>query len=99
MRLHDLSLAARVTIGVLSMVAAGTATLLLVENAHLRDVYLSERRARLEQDLETETLQLTQAINTLRQDVLFLSDMLMKPALQARHYDFKIDEGLLMAER
>jgi len=74
MRLHDLSLAARVTIGVLSIVAAGTATFLLVENARLRDVYLSERRTHLEHDLETEKLRLNHVINTLRQDALFLSN-------------------------
>ena len=74
MRLHDLSLATRVTIGVLTMVVAGTATLLFVENNRLRDVYLSERRTHLEQDLKTEELQLSQTISTLRQDVLFLSN-------------------------
>ena len=74
MRLHDLNLATRIIIGVLAMLAAGTATLLFVENARLRDVYLSERRAHLEHDLETEKLRLNQAINTLRQDVLFLSN-------------------------
>lgn len=74
MRLHDLSLAARVTIGVLTMVVAGTATLLFVENARLRDVYLSERRAHLAKDIEAEKLLLNQAIHTLRQDVLFLSN-------------------------
>src|SRR3989338_8937061 len=74
MRLHDLSLAARVTIGVLAMVVAGTVTLLFLESARLHDAYLSERRAHLGQDLETGALRLGQAINTLRQDVLFLSN-------------------------
>jgi PAS domain S-box-containing protein len=74
MRLHDLSLATRVTIGVLAMVVSGTATLLFVENARLRDTYLSERRAHLEKDIEAEKLLLNRAIHTLRQDVLFLSN-------------------------
>ncbi len=74
MRLRNLLLSTRITIGVLAMVVAGTATLLLVENARLRDVYLNERRVHLEHDLETENLRLNQSINTLRQDVLFLSN-------------------------
>jgi PAS domain S-box-containing protein len=74
MKLHDLSLATRITIGVLAMVAAGTATLLFVESTRLRDTYLSEQHAHLKQDIETQTLRLNQTINTLRQDVLFLSN-------------------------
>jgi len=74
MRLHDLSLATRVTIGALSMVIAGTATLLFFENARLHDAYLSDRRAHLGHDIETATLRLNQAIGTLRQDVVFLSN-------------------------
>ena len=68
-------MAARVTIGVLSMVVAGTATLLFLESARLHEAYLSERRAHLGEDLETGALRLNQAVNTLRQDVLFLSNI------------------------
>jgi len=74
MKPHDLLLSTRITIGFLSVVVAGTATLLLVENSRLRDVYLIERRAHLKKDLEAEKLRLNQTINTLRQDVLFLSN-------------------------
>lgn len=83
MRLYDLSLATRVTIGALFMVIAGTATLLFFENSRLHDAYLSERRAHLGQDIETATLRLSQAIGTLRQDVLFLSNTPPFPALCA----------------
>jgi PAS domain S-box-containing protein len=75
MKLHDLTLATRITIGAIAMVVAGTATLLFAENARLRDVYLSERRGHLENDLEAKNLLLNHAIGTLRQDVLFLSNI------------------------
>ena len=74
MKLRDLLLSTRITISFLAVLIAGTAALMFVENARLRDVYLVERRAHLEKDLEAEKLRLNQAINTLRQDVLFLSN-------------------------
>ena len=46
----------------------------LIENARLSDAYVSERRAHLKSSLETEKLRLNQVIDTLRQDVLFLSN-------------------------
>lgn len=74
MKLHELSLLARITIGALAMVVAGTMALVYVENAHLRESYLSERRAHLERNIEAEMLRLNHAIDTLRQDALFLSN-------------------------
>lgn len=47
---------------------------MLVEETHLRDVYKSELRTDLQQSLNVEKLRLNQAINTLYQDVLFLSN-------------------------
>lgn len=46
----------------------------LLENARIRDAYITERRAHLRNSLEAEKLQLNQAIESLRQDVLFLSN-------------------------
>jgi len=74
MNLLPSSLSARITLGVLVMLLTGAATLLLVENAQHREIYLSERRADLAQDIEVETLRLSQAIHELRHDVLFLSN-------------------------
>lgn len=45
-----------------------------IETARIRDAYISERRAYLKDSLETEKLRLNQAIDSLRQDVLFLSN-------------------------
>ena len=74
MKLNDFSLSARITAGALTTVIVVVATLMYVGNARDRDVYLSEQRANLEEALNAEELHLNQTINTLRQDVLFLSN-------------------------
>jgi PAS domain S-box-containing protein len=73
MKLHDLSLATRVIIGVIAIVVTGTATLLYAENARLHDSYLSEQRAHLNNDLNANGLKISQTVNSLRQDLMFLS--------------------------
>lgn len=74
MSLRELRLSTRITVSALIIVTAGAGTLAFIENARIRDTYLSELRTDLKNDLETEKLRLNQAINTLGQDVLFLSE-------------------------
>lgn len=73
MKLPNLRLSTRITIAAIAVVIAGALAAIFAEEARLRDVYLSELRANLEQGLHAEKLRLNQTINTLRQDVLFLS--------------------------
>lgn len=89
--LQDLRLSTRITIAALFILVAGGVALMLVENVRLRDVYTGEHRADLEQRLRAETLRLNQATDSLRQDVLFLSNIppvpgMMRAALN-RGYD------------
>jgi len=72
--MFGLRLSARITITAVALVVAGAMALMFIEEARLRDVYLSEQRASLERNLHTEKLQLGHAINNLRQDALFLSN-------------------------
>jgi PAS domain S-box-containing protein len=74
MKLSELRLSTRITISTLIIVAAGAATLAYVENERIREAYISDMRAHLKSDLETERLRLNQAVETVRQDVLFLSN-------------------------
>lgn len=74
MKLPNFRLSTRITIAAIALVAAGAVALMYIEEAHLRDRYTSEHRTELEQRLRAEKLRLNQAINALRQDVLFLSD-------------------------
>lgn len=74
MKLSGFSLSTRITIAAIALVVAGTLGLMHVEEARLRDIYLSERRANLDRGMQTQKLRLAQTINTLRQDVLFLSN-------------------------
>ena len=73
MKLNDLSLATRVIAGVFAIVVAGTATLLFAENVRLRENFVSERQFHLENDLDENGARMSQMVNSLRQDVLFLS--------------------------
>lgn len=74
MKLHDLRLSTRITAAALLVVALAALATLLVEEMRLREIYLGERRADLEEISHAEKLRLTQAIDTLRRDVLFLSN-------------------------
>jgi len=74
MKLSDFNLSVRITAAAIALVVAGAMALLFVEETRLRDAYLGERHARLEQGLQVQKLLLIKTINTLRQDVLFLSD-------------------------
>lgn len=74
MKLPNFHLSTRITIAAIALVVAGALALMFIEEARLRDVYLSEQRANLEGKLHAEKSQMIQSINTLRQDVLFLSN-------------------------
>jgi PAS domain-containing protein len=74
MKLSNISLHVRITVAALVLVAAGALGLMYVEEARLREVYLSDRHIALGQGIEVQKLRLAQSINTLRQDVLFLSN-------------------------
>ena len=74
MKLGNFSLSTRIIAGALIAVTAGAVALMFIENARIRDAYLSAQHAHLEKALESEELRLNQTINTLRQDVLFLSN-------------------------
>ncbi|HEX5364281.1 MAG TPA: EAL domain-containing protein [Gallionella sp.] len=64
----------RIAIAVsVALVAVGIA-LVSAEQARLRDAYLSERSTHLEKSLQAEELRLSQSIDTLRRDVVFLSN-------------------------
>lgn len=66
-------LSTRITVSALLVVAAGATILAIVENARIREAYINERRADLKNHLETEAVRLSQAVETLRQDLLFLA--------------------------
>ncbi|OGR06311.1 MAG: hypothetical protein A2520_10315 [Deltaproteobacteria bacterium RIFOXYD12_FULL_53_23] len=75
MKLHDLPLSMRITGSAMILVAIGALTLLFVEEAHLREVYFSQRQAQMEKAFRTNELRLTQAFVTLRRDVQFLANV------------------------
>jgi len=75
MKLLKTSLATRVIFGMVAIVVIGTATLLFGESIRLRNNFLNERRAHIENDLDANELRLREMINSLRRDVLFLSNV------------------------
>ena len=74
MRLRDISLSTRITFWVLLFVVAGGLLWINNEDSRLHDIYLTEHSADLDDALHVEQVRLNQAIETLRQDVLFLSN-------------------------
>lgn len=74
MKLHDLPLSMRITGIAMILVAMGALTLVFVEEAHLREIYFSQRRAQLDKTFRTNELRLTQTFDTLRRDVQFLAN-------------------------
>ncbi|OGS91864.1 MAG: hypothetical protein A2Z95_10270 [Gallionellales bacterium GWA2_60_18] len=96
MALRDIHLSTRITLGTLALVTAGGFGLMFLEDARLRDAYISERSADLNEASRVEELRLTQAMDVLRHDVLFLSDIPpvsgIVRAMQNKGYDDR-DEG------
>ena len=74
MKLHDLPLSMRITGIAMILVTMGALTLLLVEKAHLREIYFNQRRAQLDKTFRTTESRLTQVFDTLRRDVRFLAN-------------------------
>ena len=75
MKLPNSRLSTRITIAAIAIVIAGVMAAIFIEDAYLRDAYISEQRTNLERAIHAEQLRLNQAIDNLRQDVLFLSSI------------------------
>ncbi len=75
MKLSNISLHTRITVAALALVTAGALGLMFIEESRLREAYLSERHIDLDRRVQVHKLRLIQPINTLRQDVLFLSNV------------------------
>jgi len=73
MQLDDFRLSTRITAGMLLLVAAGALVWIGAENRRLHETYLKERSADLDAALNVEKVRLSQAIEALRQDVVFLA--------------------------
>lgn len=74
MKLKHLGLYARITIGVLSVVALTAGVWISRENSRLHQAYLNERSEDIEIALHVKDVRLKQSIETLRQDVVFLAN-------------------------
>ncbi|HLY97378.1 MAG TPA: PAS domain S-box protein, partial [Sideroxyarcus sp.] len=66
-------LSATITIAALLLLVAGTLLWIDKENERLHETYLSERRGDLGAALHIEKVRLSQAVETLRQDTVFLA--------------------------
>ena len=75
MKLHDIRLSTRITAITLLIVAVGAVAFLFLERAHHREAYINERSTDLEKGLHAENMRLIQVVDTLRRDVLFLSNI------------------------
>ncbi|OIR01892.1 putative diguanylate cyclase YegE [mine drainage metagenome] len=73
MKFSDISLSARITFWALLLVVAGGLLWMNKDLENDREAYLSERSADLKMDMHLEQARLTQSIDSLRQDVLFLA--------------------------
>jgi len=69
-----IGLSARITLAALLLVGAGGLLWIQQENAHLQRIHLSDRSADLEAALHVEKMRLSDSIERLRQDVLFLAN-------------------------
>ena len=104
MKLPDSRLSTRIALIAIALVAAGATALLFIENARLRDAYLNEQRIVMERGLRAEKSQMLHVINTLRQDLRFLSNTppvsgIMRATLN-RSYDPEYDQrGKVWEER
>jgi diguanylate cyclase (GGDEF)-like protein/PAS domain S-box-containing protein len=74
MKLHELRLSTRITAAALLVVALAALAILFIEEARLREAYVAERRTDLKEISHAEKIRLAQTIETLRRDVLFLSN-------------------------
>ncbi len=69
-----IGLSTRITFGVLLLLVAGVLLWVDYQNNRLHDSYMSERSGDLEAALRVDQLRLSQNIETLRKDVLFLAN-------------------------
>lgn len=91
MKSFEIGLAARVTISAMILIVLSSAILLFVENRRLYESHVKEVSSDLGQDIETSALRINQAVKTMSQDLLFLSDLPpisgMQRASQNHGYD------------
>ncbi len=73
MRLRDISLSTRITFWALLFVVAGGLLWINNEDGRLHEAYLKEHSTDLDEALHIEQVRLNQAIEVLRQDVVFLA--------------------------
>ncbi len=73
MKLNDFRLSTRITAGMLLLVAIGALIWIGNENQRLHDAYLNARSADIEAAIHVEQVRLSQDIEDLRQDALFLA--------------------------
>ena len=71
---YSIGLSTRIAFGVLLLLVAGVLLWVDYQNNRLRDSYMSERSGDLEAALRVDQLRLSQSIETLRKDVLFLAN-------------------------
>ncbi len=75
MRLRDIGLSTRITLWALLFVVAGGLLWMDKDSEREQESYLSRRSADFGSNLHLEQVRLTQAIESLRQDVLFLASL------------------------
>ncbi len=73
MKLNDFRLSTRITVGMLLLVAIGALIWIGNENQRLHDAYLNARSADIRAAIHVEQVRLSQDIENLRQDALFLA--------------------------
>lgn len=74
MKFPNLGLSARITLGAVLAVALGGVVWIERENETLRQQFIEERAADLESALSVGNVRISQSVETLRQDALFLSN-------------------------
>ncbi|MDP2143979.1 MAG: PAS domain S-box protein [Gallionella sp.] len=67
-------LSTRLAIGLIFMLIVSALAMWYIEHSRLREAYVSERAAHLDKSIQSQRLRLDQRIDTLRRDVLFLSN-------------------------
>lgn len=67
-------LSTRLAIGLIVMLIVSASAMWYIEHSRLRDAYVSERVAHLDKSIQSQRLRLDQRLDSLRRDVLFLSN-------------------------
>jgi len=75
MRLNDIRLSTRITLGMLLLMAVVAGFWIVAESHRLQDAYLIERRVDIEGAMNVEKVRLNQSIEALRQTSVFLANV------------------------